>query len=211
VQAVCKMPIDVNKLGVDMLSMSAHKFHGPKGVGALYLRKGTRVRAILNGGGQERGLRSSTENVPGIVGMGKAMELGTSMLEDDMAHMQRIRDRLIQGTLSSVERSYLNGHRTKRLCNNAHFRFDYIEGESLVLYLDMKGVAGSTGSACSSKSLDPSHVLMALGLEAEQAHGSLRLSLSRFSRMDEAEQYLNVIGEVVERLRLMSPTCPPKE
>jgi cysteine desulfurase len=211
VQGVCHMPIDVTNMGVDMLSMSAHKFHGPKGVGALYLKKGTRIKTLMHGGGQERGLRSSTENVPGIVGMGKAMQLGTAVLEDDMAHMRRIRDRLIEGTLSSIERSYLNGHRTQRLCNNAHFRFDYIEGESLILYLDMKGVAGSTGSACSSKSLDPSHVLMALGLEAEQAHGSLRLSLSRFSRMDEAEHYLSVIGEVVERLRLMSPTCPKKE
>jgi cysteine desulfurase len=201
VQSVCHMQVDVARLGVDMLSMSAHKFHGPKGVGALYIRKGVRVSPLINGGGQERGLRSSTENVPAIVGMAKAIQLGTSMLEDDVAHMRRVRDMVIEGTLSSVPDSRLNGHRSQRLCSNAHFRFDGVEGEALVLNLDSKGIACSTGSACSSRDLGPSHVLTAIGLNAEQARGSLRVSLSRFSRKDEAEAYLRAVGEAVREVR----------
>lgn len=206
VQALTKLPVDVDKLGVDLLALSAHKFHGPKGVGALYVRKGVRLRPIVYGGGHERGLRSSTENIPGMVGMGKAAELGIAEMEDSVARMTKIRDRLIEGTLSAVPRSYLNGPKGEgRLCNNAHFRFDFIEGEGMVLLLDMKGIAASTGSACSTKSLEPSHVLRSLGLRHEQCHGSLRLSLSKFNTMEEAERYLEAIPGIIANLRKMSP------
>ncbi len=206
VQAMTKVPMDMSKLKVDMLSLSAHKAHGPKGVGALYIRKGVKLRPIIYGGGHERGLRSSTENIPGIVGLGKALEIGMSEMEDSVAKMSKIRDRLIEGTLDAVPRSYLNGPRgEKRLCNNAHFRFDFIEGEGMILHLDMKGFAASTGSACSTKSLEPSHVLRSLGLKHEECHGSLRLSLSKFNTMDEAERFITTIGPIVENLRKMSP------
>ena len=206
VQALTKTPVDVEKLNVDMLTMSAHKFHGPKGVGALYLRKGVKLRPIIYGGGHERGLRSSTENIPGIVGMGKAAELGMAEMEESVERMTKIRDRLIDGTLTAVPRSYLNGPRSDgRLCNNAHFRFDYIEGEGMVLFLDMQGIAGSTGSACSTKSLEPSHVLRSLGLRHEQCHGSLRLSLSKFNTMEEADYFIETMPPIIERLRKMSP------
>ncbi len=206
VQAVTKMPLDVEKLKIDLLSLSAHKFHGPKGVGAMYIRKGVTVRPLVYGGGHERGLRSSTENIPGIVGLGKAAELGMMEMDDSVAKMTKIRDHLIEGTLATVPRSYLNGPRGQnRLCNNAHFRFDFIEGEGLILHLDMKGVAGSTGSACSTKSLEPSHVLRSLGLRHEQCHGSLRLSLSKFNTMEEADHFLTVLPPIVQNLRKMSP------
>lgn len=206
VQSLTKMPVDVEDLKVDLLALSAHKFHGPKGVGALYVRKGVKLRPVVYGGGHERGLRSSTENVAGIVGMGKAAELGIAEMEESAARMTKIRDRLIEGTLNAVPRSYLNGPRSEnRLCNNAHFRFDFIEGEGMVLHLDMKGIATSTGSACSTKSLEPSHVLRSLGLKHEQCHGSLRLSLSKFSTMEEAEYFLEQIPAVVQNLRRMSP------
>ena len=206
VQALTKVPIDVNKLNVDLLALSAHKFHGPKGVGALYIRKGVKLRPLVYGGGHERGLRSSTENIPGMVGMGKAAELGMAEMEESVAHMKELRDRLIDGTLATVPRSYLNGPRDeRRLCNNAHFRFDFIEGEGMVLFLDMQGIAASTGSACSTKSLEPSHVLRSLGLRHEQCHGSLRLSLSKFNTMEEADYFIETIPPIIERLRKMSP------
>jgi cysteine desulfurase len=206
VQAVTKIPIDVEKLKIDLLSLSAHKFHGPKGVGAMYIRKGVKIRPLIYGGGHERGIRSSTENIPGIVGLGKAAEVGMMEMEDSVAKMTKIRDRLIEGTLAAVPRSYLNGPRDhRRLCNNAHFRFDFIEGEGLILHLDMKGVAGSTGSACSTRSLEPSHVLRSLGLRHEQCHGSLRLSLSKFNTMEEADHLLSVLPPIVQNLRKMSP------
>ncbi|WP_019177158.1 cysteine desulfurase NifS [Methanomassiliicoccus luminyensis] len=208
VQAITKMPVNVDALGIDLMALSAHKFHGPKGVGALYLRKGVKLRPIVYGGGHERGLRSSTENVPGIVGMGKAIEIGMNEMDESVAKMIKIRDRLIEGVLAAVPRSYLNGPRPesgKRLCNNAHFRFDYIEGEGMILHLDMKGVAASTGSACSTKSLEPSHVLRALGLRHEQCHGSLRLSLSKFNTMEEAEEFIKVLPPIIANLRKMSP------
>ncbi|MDW5563488.1 MAG: cysteine desulfurase NifS [Methanomassiliicoccus sp.] len=206
VQAMTKVPLDMSKLKIDLLSLSAHKVHGPKGVGALYVRKGVKLRPIIYGGGHERGLRSSTENIPGIVGLGKALEIGMSEMDESVAKMSAVRDRLIEGTLSSVPRSYLNGPRgANRLCNNAHFRFDYIEGEGMILHLDMRGFAASTGSACSTKSLEPSHVLRSLGLKHEQCHGSLRLSLSKFNTMNEAELFIEAIGPVVENLRKMSP------
>ncbi len=206
VQALTKVPVDVEKLNVDLLALSAHKFHGPKGVGALYVRKGVKLRPLVYGGGHERGLRSSTENIPGMVGMGKAAELGIAEMPESVERMKRIRDRLIDGTLAAVPRSYLNGPRgEERLCNNAHFRFDYIEGEGMVLFLDMQGIAGSTGSACSTKSLEPSHVLRSLGLRHEQCHGSLRLSLSKFNTMEEADYFVETIPSIIERLRKMSP------
>jgi len=208
VQSITKVPVDVQKDGIDLLSISAHKFYGPKGVGAQYLKKGVKLRPLVYGGGHERGLRSSTENVPGIVGLGRAIELGMAEMEESVSRMARIRDRLIDGILSSVDRAYLNGPAPssgKRLCNNANLRFDYIEGEGLILLLDMAGVAASTGSACSTKSLEPSHVLLSLGLRHEQCHGSLRLSLSKYSTMEEAERTLEALPPIVERLRKMSP------
>jgi cysteine desulfurase len=191
--------------------MSGHKFHGPKGIGAFYLRNGIKIRPLVYGGGHERGLRSSTENIPGIVGIGKAIEIGTTEMGQSIERMTVLRDRLIRETLAQISGSFLNGHPTKRLCNNANFRFDYIEGESLLLYLDQLGICASTGSACSSRSLGPSHVLSALGLRPEQTHGSLRLSLSKFNTKEEVDHFLGVIPGVIEKLRRMSPTGPKKE
>jgi cysteine desulfurase len=211
VQSITKLATDVENDRIDMLSLSGHKFHGPKGIGALYLRKGLKVRPLVYGGGHEQGLRSSTENIPGIVGIGKAIEMGTAEMQQSIENMTFLRDRLIKETLSQTTDSFLNGHPTKRLCNNANFRFDYIEGESLILYLDQLGVCASTGSACSSRSQGPSHVLSALGLRPEQTHGSLRLSLSKFNTMEEVDHFLSVIPGVIDKLRRMSPTGPKKE
>jgi len=205
VQAAGHVPIDVRSERVSMLSMSAHKFYGPKGVGALYVRKGIRLEPLLHGGGHERGLRSSTENVPGIVGFGKAAELAMSNMSSESAKLIALRDMMIDGVLRRVPRSYLNGHRTKRLPNNANFRFDYIEGEGLVLRMDMRGFALSTGSACSTKSLEPSHVLIALGLRPEQAHGSLRISMGKDNTEEEVKLFLEALPEEVSHLRQMSP------
>jgi cysteine desulfurase len=205
VQAMSKMPIDVERDNIDLMAISAHKFHGPKGIGALYIRNGTTMRPLVYGGGQEKGLRSSTENVPGIVGLGKAMELGLGEMDKSVENMRAIRDRIIQGTLAKFDGCYLNGHREKRLCNNANFRFDYIEGEALVLSLDLKGIAASTGSACSSRETERSHVLSAIGVKKEDSRGSLRISLSRMNTMEEAERYLMAISEVVTNLRSISP------
>ncbi|MDH7508916.1 MAG: cysteine desulfurase NifS [Methanomassiliicoccales archaeon] len=205
VQAFMKMPIDVVKDSIDLLSLSAHKIHGPKGVGALYVRNGVKIRPIMYGGGHERGLRSSTENVSGIVGLGKAVEIGMRSMIEDVEKMKAMRERIIDGVLSRVSDSYLNGHRYKRLCNNANFRFDFVEGEALVLQLDMRGIATSTGSACSTKDLEPSHVLLACGLRPEQARGSLRVSLSRMNTFEEVNYFLDVIPEAVRTLREISP------
>jgi len=205
VQAATKTPIEVEKDNIDLLSISAHKLHGPKGVGGLYLRKDVRIRPLMYGGGHERGLRSSTENVSGIVGMGKAMEIAMASIDEDMERMRSLRERIISDILAAVPNSYLNGHRTKRLCNNAHFRFDFIEGESLVLHLDAKGIATSTGSACSTKSLDPSHVLLACGMKPEHARGSLRVSLSRMSTVEEVDYLLETLPDTVATLREISP------
>jgi len=204
VQAVGKVPIDVNKLNIDLLSISAHKIYGPKGVGALYVRKGVKLEPLLHGGGHEKGLRSSTLNTPGIVGLGKACELGKKRFDKDTNHMKKLRDTLIKNVLK-IEESYLNGHPEKRLVNNAHFRFFAIEGESLNLMLDDRGVAAATGSACSSKKLQPSHVLLGLGLKPEEAHGSIRLSIGRFSTEEEVEYVCGVLPEIVQKLRDMSP------
>lgn len=205
VQAVGKVPIDVRNLNIDLLSISSHKIYGPKGCGALYIKKGTKIQTIQHGGGHEYGLRSSTHNTPGIVGLGKACELGKERLEKDTIYMKKLRDILIRKILNDIEESYLNGHPEKRLVNNAHFRFTGIEGESLNMMLDDKGIAAATGSACSSKKLQASHVLLAIGLKAEEAHGSLRLSLGRMSTEEEVSYVSEVLPGVVEKLRKMSP------
>ncbi|MCZ7396845.1 MAG: cysteine desulfurase NifS [Candidatus Methanoperedens sp.] len=203
VQTAGKIPVNVDALGVSLLSMSAHKIYGPKGVGVLYIRKGTLIEAQLHGGGHERNLRSSTENVPGIVGFGKACELAKQRLPDEMK-IAALRDRLIKGILE-IKESYLNGHPTRRLPNNANFRFSYIEGESMILNLDMKGVSASTGSACSSTSLEPSHVLLAIGLKPEEAHGSLRLTLGHENMQEDVDYVVSVLPEIVNKFRMMSP------
>ncbi len=205
VQTVGKIPVNVEEMNVDMLSLSGHKVYGPKGIGALYVRKGVRLEPIIHGGGHEKGLRPGTENVSGIVGLGKACELAEKNLLDDAKYITNLRDRLIDGILDSIEQSYLDGHRTKRLPNNVNVRFTGIEGESLVLHLDSKGVAASTGSACSSKSLEPSHVLIALGLEHVEAHGSLRLTLGKENTEEEVDYVITAVNEVVETLRKLSP------
>ena len=204
VQSVGKIPVDVSKLDVDMLSISSHKIYGPKGVGALFIKEGLSLEPVMHGGGHEKGLRPSTENVPGIVSLGKACELAESRMEEDMKNMIRLRNKLVEGVLE-IEESYLNGHPEKRLPNNAHFRFEAVEGESLLLSLDDKGIAGSTGSACSSKKLKPSHVLLAIGLNEVQAHGSLRLTLGRENTEEEIDYVIETLPEIVEKLRAMSP------
>ncbi len=177
VQAIGNIRIDVKELNIDLLSMSAHKFHGPKGIGALYIRQGVKIDSLIAGGGQERGRRAGTENVPGIVGMGKAIELAYSNFEEHNKKLITLRDSLIEKIENNIKYVRLNGHRTKRLPGNVNFCFEFIEGESLLLSLDMVGIAASSGSACTSGALDPSHVLMAIGLPHEIAHGSLRLTL----------------------------------
>ena len=204
VQAVGHIPVDVKALGVDMLSLAAHKFHGPKGVGALYCRKGIRPEILIQGGAQERGRRGGTENMPGIVGMAAALKEAVSNLPADMEKVTALREKLIAG-LSKIPHSCLNGHRELRCPGTVNFCFEGIEGESLLLWLDAKGVAASSGSACTSGSLDPSHVLLALGLPHEIAHGSLRLSLSADNTEEEVAHILKVVPEVVEYLRGMSP------
>ena len=205
VQTVGKIPVNVNDLNVDMLSLSAHKLYGPKGVGALYMKQGVRIEPIMYGGGHEKGIRPGTENVPGIVGLGKACSIAKENLQRDAQRLISLRDMLIDGVLSEIEESYLNGHRTKRLPNNANFRFTGIEGESLILHLDGKGIATSTGSACSSTKLEPSHVLMAIGLKQVEAHGSLRISLGHENTEEDINYTISAIKEIVEKLRKMSP------
>ena len=205
VQTVGKIPVNVKELNVDMLSLSAHKLYGPKGIGALYLRQGVRIEPIMHGGGHEKGIRPGTENVPGIVGLGKACSIAKENLQRDAQKLTSLRDMLIDGVLAENEDSYLNGHRTKRLPNNANFRFTGIEGESLILHLDAKGIATSTGSACSSIKLEPSHVLMAIGLKEVEAHGSLRISLGHENTEEDIKYTITAIKEVVEKLRKMSP------
>jgi cysteine desulfurase len=204
VQAIGKIPIDVKNEYIDLLSLSSHKIYGPKGIGALYLKKGIKPVPLFHGGGHERGLRSSTLNTPGIIGLGKACELGEKRLEKDSKKMIQQRDRLIKNILK-IEESYLNGHPIKRLPNNAHFRFTAVEGESLHLMLDDKGIAVATGSACSSKKLAPSHVLLALGLKPEEAHGSLRFTIGRSTTNEDIHYVSDVLPGIVHHLREMSP------
>ncbi|UTB32690.1 MAG: cysteine desulfurase NifS [Methanobacterium sp. ERen5] len=205
VQTVGKIPVDVKKMNVDMLSLSSHKLYGPKGIGALYIKKGVRIEPLLHGGGHERGLRPGTENVAGIVGLGKACSIAKISQETDAQKLTNLRNKLVDGILNSIEDSYLNGDRTKRLPNNANFRFTGIEGESLILHLDTKGIAASTGSACSSTKLEASHVLTAIGLKEVEAHGSLRISLGHENTEEDIEYAIKAINEVVEKLRQMSP------
>lgn len=205
VQTFGKVEVDVEKLNVDLLSISSHKINGPKGVGALYIRKGTRVVPLIHGGGQERGIRSGTENVPGIVGFGKACELASQQLDEHYEKLSSIRDELIDKVLATVPEAYLNGDRDNRLPNLVNFRFKAIEGESLILLLDAKGYQASTGSACSSNTLEASPVLTALGLDPVDVHGSLRISLAPESDSFDVDEFVNVIAESVARLREMSP------
>jgi cysteine desulfurase len=208
VAAVGKAPINVERENIDLLSLSSNDICGPKGVGALYVKQGTQLRPIILGGGQERGLRSGTENAPGIVGMGKAAEIAAQEMKDESTKLAQIRDRLRKGILDNIPHSHLNGHPTARLPSNLSVRFSYVEGESLVLSLDMEGIAVSSGSACSSKTLEPSHVLRAIGLRHEEAHGSLLFSLGRWNTSDEVDQILGLLPEIVRRLRRMSPLTP---
>lgn len=206
VQAIGHMPINVQELGVDMLSLSAHKFHGPKGVGALYIRNGIKIDNLIHGGGQERGKRAATENLAGIAGLTKALELATDNLDSNIAKMTERRDRLIKGIQENIPYCTLNGDLDEnRLCNNVNFSFKYVEGESILMLLNMYGVAASSGSACASGSLDPSHVLLAIGLPAEIAHGSVRLSLSEDTTDEEVDYVLEVLPKIIQRLRDMSP------
>ncbi len=205
VQAVGHVPIDVEKMGIDLLSLSGHKLGAPKGIGALYIRKGTPIKPLIYGGAQERNRRAGTENIPGIVGLGKAVELAVNSMEEITPRLQQMRDRLIDGILEKIPYSKLNGHRTDRLPGNCNISFSYIEGESMLLLLDALGIAASSGSACTSGSLDPSHVLMALGLPHEQAHGSLRLTLDWDNTEEEIDFILEKLPGIVERLRQMSP------
>ncbi|MBQ9197190.1 MAG: cysteine desulfurase NifS [Clostridia bacterium] len=205
VQAMGAIPMDVKEIGCDMLSLSAHKFHGPKGVGVLYIKQGTRIENFMHGGAQERGKRATTENIPGIVGLAEALTLATQNLEEKSARIAALRDQLIDGLTSSIPYTRLNGHRTNRLPNNCNISIRFVEGESLLLRLDLAGIAASSGSACTSGSLDPSHVLLAIGLPHEIAHGSLRFSLSDTSTQEEVDEVLKVLPGIVEVLRSMSP------
>ena len=205
VQTVGHIPVDVNTLGVDLLSISAHKLYGPKGVGALYIRKGTKLLPFMHGGEQERRRRASTENVPGIVGFGKATEIARQEMAEEAERLTCLRDRLINGLLECIDHSCLNGHPVTRLPNNVNISVDFVEGESMLLNLDLEGICASTGSACSSSSLESSHVLLAMGLSHELAHGSLRFSLGKWTTEEEIERVLDVLPGIVAKLRAMSP------
>ena len=205
VQSVGHIPTHVDDLNVDMLSLSGHKLYGPKGVGALYIRRGVRVRPLITGGGHERGLRSGTENVPGIVGLGRAAELALAEMDTEAARQARLRDKLLDGILARVPDTFVTGSRTHRLPNNASIIAKYIEGEAQLLRLDADGIAASSGSACTSGSLDPSHVLLAMGIPVEFAHGSLRFSLGRNTSEDEIDYVLAQYPSIVDTLRAMSP------
>ena len=205
VQAIGNIKIDVKEMNIDSLSLSAHKFYGPKGVGVLYVKQGIKMESLIAGGGQERSRRAGTENVPGIVGLGKAIELSYEDLDAKNEKVIVLRERLIKKIEENIKFVRLNGHRTNRLPGNVNFCFQYIEGESLLLSLDMEGIAGSSGSACTSGTLDPSHVLLAIGLPHEIAHGSLRLSLGNFNTEEEVDYVVEKLVEIVDRLRKMSP------
>ncbi len=205
VQAIGQIPIDVKKMGIDLLSMSGHKFYGPKGVGALYVRKGIAIKPFITGGHQEKGRRAATENVGGIVGMGTAIELAIKDLTKNTEHLRMLRDTAISRIEAEIPYVRLNGHRTCRLPGHVNFSFQFIEGESLLLMLDINGIAGSSGSACTSGSLDPSHVLLAIGLPHEIAHGSLRLTFGAENTMEDVDYLVEKLKTIVQRLRDMSP------
>jgi cysteine desulfurase len=205
VQALGNIPIDVKELQVDLLSVSAHKIYGPKGIGALYIRKGLPIDNLIHGGGQERKKRAGTENTPEIVAFGKAAELASEHLEENMAHLKSLRERLINGVMERIPKVRLNGHPEQRLPGNVNFCFEYIEGESILLSLDIVGIAGSSGSACTSGSLDPSHVLLAIGLPAGIAHGSLRLTIGKSTTAEDIDYTIDNLVSIIARLRAMSP------
>ena len=204
-QSFGKIPIDVNKMNIDLMTVSSHKTYGPKGAGALFVRGGTKIEPIIHGGGHESGLRSSTVNVPAIVGFAEAARICQREMRREAEKLTKLRDKLIKGVLKKIGGSHLNGHPKKRLPNNANFWFKGVEGESIVMHLDLLGIAVSSGSACSSKSLAPSHVLLAIGLRPEQAYGSLRLSLGRWTKEKDINYVLDVLPKVVKRLREISP------
>ena len=205
VQSVGKIPVDVKAANIDLLSISSHKIYGPKGVGAIYIRRGVRIETLIHGGGQENSLRSGTENMPGIIGFGKAAQLAYENLDENIAHYTEIRDALIEKILNRIPESYLDGDRENRLPNNVNIRFAAIEGESMILRLDAKGINGATGSACSSKSLSPSYVLSALGLADADIHGSLRLSIGEENTLEDVDTVVDTLEEIVGTLRKMSP------
>ncbi len=205
VQTVGTIPVNVRDLSVDLLSMAAHKFYGPKGTGALYVRKGIRLTPLIHGGGQERNRRAGTENIAGIVGMAKALQLANEHLAESSARITQLRDYLMDSVLDRFDHVRLNGHRSQRLPGNANFSFEFVEGESLLLNLDLKGIAASSGSACTSGSLEPSHVLLAMGICHEIAHGSLRVTLGKATAKEDIDYLLEVLPEIVTKLRAMSP------
>ena len=204
VQSFGKIPIDVNKTNVDLLSASSHKMYGPKGAACLYVRKGTKIEPILHGGGQESGLRSSTVNLPAIVGFAKACETAKREMKRENERIAKLRDKLIKGVLTKIKGAHLNGHPKNRLANNANFWFQFVEGESMVIQLDLMGIAASTGSACSSAKLEPSHVLLAIGLKHQEAHGSLRITLGKWTTEREINYLIKVLPGIVKRLREIS-------
>lgn len=205
VQSVGKIPTDVDKMGVDLLSLSAHKLYGPKGIGALYVRTGTRLQNIIQGGGHEKNLRSGTENVPGAVGLATAAKMADESIDEEAKRLTRLRDWLAKAILDNIKEAWINGSMEKRLPGNLNFSFRYVEGESLLLFLDSKGIAASTGSACSSKKLEPSHVLRSLGLKPEECHGSLRIAMGRSNNQGQVEYVAKAVQEAVARFRAMSP------
>jgi cysteine desulfurase len=210
--AACgKVPIDVEKENIDLLSISSNDMYGPKGMGALYVKDGLRLEPLMHGGGQERGLRSGTENLPNIVGMGVAAELAKKEMKEESKRLIGLRVPLIKGILDSIPKSHLNGHPTKRLPNNAHIRFSYIEGESIILSLDMIGVSAASGSACTSKTLEPSKCLTAIGLSHEEAHGSLQLTLGKSNTLEDVKYVVDNLPAIIKRLRAMSPLTPREE
>jgi cysteine desulfurase len=205
VQAVGKIELNMAKSNIDMLSLSGHKLHAPKGIGVLYVRKGTRIDPLLHGGGHEFGLRSSTSNLAAIVGFVRAAEISLAASEEENARLTGLRDRLITELKRRIPKTHLNGHPAKRLPNNVNLRFDGIEGESILMMLNLHGIAAATGSACSSRTLSPSHVLLAMGIPPEKVHGSLRLSLGRWTREEDIERVIETLPKIVKRLRTLSP------
>ena len=208
VAAAGQVPINVQDENIDLMSVSSNDMYGPRGIGALYVKTGTRIEPIIQGGGQERGLRSGTENIPAMVGMGKAAEIAKAEMKTEGERLSQLRDKLVKRVLESVPASFLNGHPTQRLPNNASLRFSYIEGESLILSLDMVGIACSSGSACTSKTLEPSHILLAIGLKHEEAHGSLLFTLGKQNTKEDVDYVVSALPDIVKRLRAISPLTP---
>ena len=206
--AAGQIPIDVQTLGIDLLTISSNDMYGPKGVGALYVKDGIRIEPQLHGGGQEKGLRSGTENIPGIVAFGKAAEIAKEEMQTNIEHLTKLRDRLIEGLLKPLPYTFLNGHPTNRVPDNVSVRYSFIEGESMLLSLEMNGISVSSGSACASKTLEPSHVLLATGLKHEEAHGSIMFSLGRENILEDVEYVIGLMPGIINRLRAMSPLTP---